>query len=149
MDTTLFRAPTPDGKRYDPADDLDYWVNMRVSLTSETDALGITKMPETGTGGSMGAGASAVVVWLSDILAMSKGKQDAFATKGKARFVIAMPGAMANPTPADLDVALKTLGVNMVPLDIFSGALQDTKNLVAEYSNQTYSAKPLALRNVV
>ena len=149
MDTTLFRTPSTDGKRYDPADDLDYWVNMRVSLTSEADALGVTKMPETGTGGAMGAGASAVVVWLSDIIGMSQQKKDAFATKGKARFVIAMPGAMANPTPAEVDVALRELGVNMVPLDIFGGAIEDTKKLVAEYSNQTYSAKPAALQNIV
>ena len=144
-DTTLFRTPLPGGKRYDPADDLDYWVNMRVHLENEDDVQGIAKISEkAGSGASQGP--AAVVMSLSDIVNMGAAKRDAFATRGKGRFVIAMPGAMTNPAPAQLDRALTDLGVNMVPLDIFGVALEESKKLVEEYAGTAYKSKPAALR---
>lgn len=141
VDTTLFRQPLAGGKRFDPADDLDYWVNMRVYLASEDDApQGLAKVAEKDDG------AHAIVTNLSDLLSLSTTKKDAFATKGKGRFVIAMASAMANPTVKELDAARNELGVNMVPIDLYDGDLAATKLLIEEYSNKTYSSKPAALR---
>lgn len=143
-DTTLFRAPLPGGKRYDPADDLDYWVNMRVNLDNEDEVHGIAKAAEDTASG--GLGPAAVIVSLGSIIRLGAAKRDAFATRGKSRFVIAMPGAMANPSPAELDRALKDLGVNLVPLDIFSVPLEESKKLVELYEGKAYLSKPAALR---
>jgi hypothetical protein len=147
-DTTLFRTPLPGGKQYAPADDLDYWVNMRVYLDNEDDMQGIAKISEKGSGSGGGAsqGPAAVVLSLSDIVNMGAAKRDAFATRGKGRFVIAMPGALTNPAPAQLDRALTDLGVNMVPLDIFGVPLEESKKLVEEYGGKAYKSKPAALR---
>lgn len=147
-DTTLFRTPLPGGKQYSPADDLDYWVNMRVYLDNEDDAQGIAKVSEK-AGGAAGGGAqgpAAVVLSLSDIVNLGAAKRDAFATRGKSRFVIAMPGALTNPAPAQLDRALTDLGVNMVPLDIFGVPLEESKKLVEQYGGKAYKSKPAALR---
>jgi hypothetical protein len=141
-DTTLFRAPLKGGQRYAPADDLDYWVNMRVSLDNEDEVHGIAKLSEEGGA----AGPAAVIVSLANILRLGAAKRDAFAGRGKGRYVIAMPGAMANPSPAELERALKDLGVNLVPLDIFSVPLEESKKLVEVYEGASYKSKPAALR---
>jgi hypothetical protein len=142
VDTTIFRAPLKGGKRYAPADDLDYWVNLRVNLDTEDETHGIAKLAEQ----EGGRGPAAVVVSLANILRLGAAKRDAFATRGKSRYVIAMPGPMANPSPAELDRALKDLGVNMVPLDIFSVPLDESKRLVELYEGKPYTSKPTALR---
>ena len=141
-DTTLFRAPIKGGKRYAPADDLDYWVNMRVNLDNDNETHGIAKVAEE----EGGTGPAAVVVSLANILGLGAAKRDAFATRGKSRYVIAMPGAMKNPSATDLDRALKDLGVNMVPLDIFSASEEKVKKLTELYEGKPYKSKPAALR---
>jgi hypothetical protein len=142
-DTSIFRAPLAGGKRYDPADDLDYWVNMRVYLGNEDEQHGVAKIAEKeeATGGP-----AAIITSLDAISRLGSAKRDAFAVKGKGHLVIAMPGAAANPAPKQLDAALKDLGVNMVPLDIFGVPLEESKPLVAAYEGKSYKSKPTALR---
>ncbi len=144
-DTTIFRAPLAGGLKYAPADDLDYWVNMRVYLENEDEVHGIAKTFEVGDGAS--SSPAAVVTSLSSILRLGAAKRDAFAGRGKGRFVIAMPGAMANPTPKELDKATKELAVNLVPLDIFGVELEESKKLVELYEGKPYLSKPVALRS--
>lgn len=139
-DTSIFRAPLAGGKRYDPADDLDYMVNMRVYLGNEDEQHGVAKIPEADDS------PAAVILSLGGLNRLGSAKRDAFAVKGKSRFVIAMPGAAANPTPKQLDAALKDMGVNLVPLDIFSVPLEESKPLVAAYEGKAYKSKPTALR---
>ena len=137
-DTTLFRNASP---KINPADDLDFWVNARVYLNSSEDVIGITQMPLTG------AVPSVVVVDLKNILTLSPQKMDAFAAQAKNQFVIAMPSQMANPTVDELDKAKNLLGVNMIPLDIFSHGLEEVTALVKEYDGNSFYPKPVGLRN--
>ena len=136
-DTTIFRT----AKGVDPANDLDFWVNIRVYLSSSTDSFGVTQAPPAGTT------PSAVVVGLSSLLGLSSQKADAFASQAKSQFVIALPSQLKNPTADEVDKAINTLGVNIVPIDIFSDAIEKTDALVAEYSNMTFRPKPAGLRN--
>ena len=145
-DTSIFRAPLAGGKRYDPADDLDYWVNMRVYLGNEDEQHGVAKIAEKGSAEAGDGGPAAIITSLDAIGRLGSAKRDAFAVKGKGRLVIAMPGAAANPSPKQLDVALKDLGVNLVPLDIFGVPLEESKPLVAAYEGKSYKSKPTALR---
>jgi hypothetical protein len=137
-DTSVFRSKK---KEISPANDLDYWVNMRVYLNSATDKFGVTQAPPAGVT------PSAIIVGLDTLLGLSSEKADAFASQTKTQFVIAMPSQMKNPTDAELDTAINTLGVNVVPIDIFSDSLDVTKKLVDEYSGMTFRPKPVALRN--
>jgi hypothetical protein len=144
-DTKIFRSEkaTPDGERISPKQDLDFWVNMRVYLENENDTLGVTQIPDPDTK------PAAVIVRASDLFALSRAKADAFAVRGRKRFVIALPSQKANPTPAVLAGLLNEYGVNMVPLDIFSEPIAETVKLVRPYEKQSIRAKPAALRGNV
>jgi len=142
VDTSIFRE-TKGGLPYNPAEDLDYWVNMRVYLGSQYDTIGVTKLHDTP------GSEAAVVVKLSDILKLSDTNADNFAERGKKRFVIALADNDANPAPEEVRRALNELGVNMLPLDIFGTAAADSVvALVGEYGNATYRLKPDAIQNI-
>lgn len=139
-DTTPFRNHKP---QMNPAEDLDYWVNMRVYMNTDIDAagsLGVTLAPPKGTV------PSAVVVSLSNLLKLSSKEMDAFMAESKQQFVIALPSQAANPKIDDMNSSLNKLGLNMVPLDIFSDDIDKVKALVGQYNNLTYRPKPLGLR---
>ena len=138
-DTSVFKNADPP---INPADDLDFWVNMRVYLNDAADSLGVTQMP------AAGVTPSAVVVRLDSTLALPSQQMDAFASQGKGRFVIALPSQMSNPTVQDLDTAINVLGINMVPLDIFSDNIDNVKALVKEYDSNDFRLKPVGLRQV-
>lgn len=154
-DTTIFRAPVRAGaQRYNPAEDLDYWVNMRVYL----DGAGAGSGTGSGTGTVAGVArladpdirSHAVVTSLEALLAQQSATQaDAFALKGRRRFVIAMPNPLKNPTASELSRAINEFGVNIVPLDIFTPPPETTKALVQEYTAMTYRPKPAGLRTSI
>lgn len=142
-DTTPFRAGTSARERYNPAQDLDFWVNMRVYLESEEDALGITRAAASDDK------AHAVIAGLERLLLLSSAKKDSFAEKAKKRYVIAMGARTKNPVTADLDTALNQLGLNAIPLDIFTDPTADVMQLTTEYANMPYHPKPSTLRNIL
>jgi hypothetical protein len=141
-DTSLFRSTTKSTERYDPAQDLDFWVNMRVYLDSEDDNLGITQPADSSVT------PSAVIADLNRILNLSAGAASNFAGKSKRRYVIAMPSRTTNPTVKDIDKAINTLGVNAIPIDIFTDTTANVMSIVGEYANMPYHPKPAALRNI-
>jgi len=141
-DTSLFRSTSKSIDRYDPAQDLDFWVNMRVYLDSEEDNLGMTQPADS----SMQP--SAVVADLNRILNLSGGAASNFAGKSRRRYVIAMPSRTTNPSVKDVDKAINTLGVNAIPIDIFTSPTADVMAIVGEYANMPYHPKPTALRNI-
>jgi hypothetical protein len=140
-DTSMFRNTSKSLKKYNPSQDLDFWVNMRVFLDAN-DSLGITQLPEDPSI------ISAVVVDLYRVISMTTAEQEAFAAKGKKRYVIAMPPRMKNPTVEQLSTAINTLGINAVPVDIFSDTTDAVMNLMSEYANMPYHPKPVVLRNI-
>jgi hypothetical protein len=140
-DTSSFRNHKP---QINPAEDLDYWVNMRVYMNTDIDAkgsLGVTLAPPKGTV------PSAIVVSLPNLLKLSSKEMDAFVAESKQQFVIALPSQEANPSTEEMSSSLNRLGLNMIPLDIFSDDIDKVKALVGQYNNLTYRPKPLGLRN--
>lgn len=130
--TDIFRSSKND---IDPANDLDFWVNMRVYLNNSSDTIGVTEAAPSG------ANPSAVIVKAADILALTDKQTDAFAVAGRSKFVIAMPSQMKNPTVKDVDTLVDRLGVNMMPLDIFTESIDNVKALVAEYNSMPFHPK--------
>ena len=141
-DTSMFRSKAPSAERYNPAEDLDFWVNMRVYLDSEEDTLGIS------TAAPSDLRVSAVVADLNRLLALPSAKKDTFAGKNKTRYSIALGSRLTNPTPAEIDTSLNQLGLNAVPIDIFTPSNAQVLKLTEEYSHMPYRPKPAALRNV-
>ena len=134
-DTTPFRTSK---RSISPASDLDYWVNIRVYLNTSDDRIGLTQAPPSGVI------PSAIVVNLADLLELSPESRDQFTFKYKGVFVIAMTPQLDNPSVEQLDLALNTLNVNVVPLDIFSTDLKEVVKLVGEYSGMSFRPKSVA-----
>jgi hypothetical protein len=128
-------------KRVNPANDLDFWVNMRVYLNNATDEFGVTQAPESGVI------PSAVIVTADSLLSMTPKQMETFATRGKNQFVIAMTSQMKNPSSTELSTLLQTVGVNLVPIDIFSDNMDNTKELLSQYNNKSFSPKIAGLTN--
>jgi hypothetical protein len=133
-DTSAFRKMS----NINPANDLDFFVNMRV-YSNET--LGVTQKPPEGVT------PTAIVISASTLLSMSSKEMEEFAAKAKNQYVIAMPSQMANPSPAELTILLQNTGVNLVPIDIFSDNIDTTKQLLSKYNNKSFSPKIAGLRN--
>jgi len=141
-DTSLFRNKTLNENKYTTVNDLDFWVNMRVTLDDEADASGITQLADKSDT------PAAVLVSLPRVLALSSLKQEAFAGKGKQRYVIAMGSRTDNPTTTEMHTALNTLGINAIPIDIFTPESNSILLIANEYSDMTYRPKPAALQYV-
>jgi hypothetical protein len=139
-DTSLFRRTTLNKNKYPPMKDLDFWVNVRVYLDESGDMNGITQMADSAIQ------PVAVLVDLKRVLALSSLNKDAFAAKGKRRYVIAMGDRTTNASPAELSTALNLLGINVVLIDIFTDTDRNILLLSNEYSNKTYQEKPVALQ---
>lgn len=135
-DTSLFQNKTLNRQRFNPIDDLDYWVNMRVYLGMDEGGLGITQMPEKGTS------PAAVVYTMVNALGQS---ETTVGTYNKTRFSIAMPTPTANPTQAQL-TSLLGRGFNLVPINIFGDTIPVIQALSAKYSNRSWNEKPVALQ---
>jgi hypothetical protein len=141
-DTSLFRRTSVNKTKYAPSKDLDFWVNMRVYLDTADDLNGITQLADTSVA------PSAVLVDLKRVLALSTINKEAFAMKGKQRFVIAMGERTANPSPEQVAMALNRLGVNVIPIDIFTPDDRDILLLTNEYRNKTFQQKPANLQYI-
>jgi hypothetical protein len=81
------------------------------------------------------------------VLQLSYKQAEAFAAQAKSTFVIAMPSQLKNPTAKELNKAINSFGINIVPIDIFSDSVDTVQSLVEEYSNMTFRPKPPALQN--
>jgi hypothetical protein len=139
-DTSVFRRSSISKRLYPPAKDLDFWVNARVYLDDPADANGITEVADPAIQPAV------VVVDMNRVLALSSTNKDAFAARGKRRFVIAMGDRLTNPTPTQLNIALNGLGINALPIDIFTDSSTNILLLSNEYNNKSYRPKPVALQ---
>lgn len=140
-DTALLRNAQSIGVQVDPTSDLDQMVNMRVWLDVEGDSFGVTAFP----GHSI---PNAVIVPYSRIKGMSQKERDAFAIKGKKRFVIAMPGPLESPTVADLKSLNADTGVNAIPLNLIGTDPAPINTLLAVWGNKSYyQLKPMMLQS--
>jgi hypothetical protein len=54
----------------------------------------------------------------------------------------------ANPSPEQVAMALNRLGVNVIPIDIFTPDDRDVLLLTNEYANKTIQQKPANLQYI-
>lgn len=143
VDTTLFRRPEALGlQRVEPKADLDYLVHARVYAETPADAMGATSV-------SAGERPAAVLVSLPRVLGLSTKEQEAFAQRGKGRFVIGMGSQLGgNPTAKQLKVVLESLAVNSVLMSMAERDKSDLKRKIDSWKNKFYRAKPLILQSM-
>lgn len=138
VDTSLFRNRSYTA--YEPAEDLDFWVNIRVYLQDAADVFGVSSMPPNSVT------PAAVIVDLKRVLAIGGTLVKTFAANAKNTFTIAMPDRTTNPTPAEFNNALDNYGINAIPIDIFSDIPENILQMASEYDNMAYFPKPAAQR---
>jgi len=138
-DTSVFKGAT---STVAPAEDLDYWVNMRVYALDTADKnIGVAqKYPESAEGSP-----AALVTSLESILKLSEKDALAFGLAGKTRYMIAVPSE--NPTNKDLETAVNRLGVNIVPVDYLIKAPADAVETMKIYKNMAWPEKTTALKS--
>ncbi len=144
FDTSLFRTVDKLGmKPYAPADDLDYWVNAQLFKEDEKSEIGVASVVPTNSP------LRSSVVELDKLIRMTEQEKKAWAVKNRDTFTVAIPSQNENPKKEVCDIALGTLGVNILPLDIFSSPIEETRDLLRSWQKKAWNLKPLALRSTV
>jgi hypothetical protein len=138
MDTSLFRRGI---QSYAPADDLDYWVHAQLYKLDDADKLGVTSVASANTK------PRAIVVPIESVLGLSTESQKAWATKNKDYFSVVIPSATSNPSVIDANSLLGSMGINVLPLDLFSFDVKQVAALFDLWKKNTWNMRPVALRS--
>jgi hypothetical protein len=142
FDTSLFRN-TEKLKipAYKPAADLDYWSNAQIYKENATDLMGVaTIAPAKVT-------PRARIFSAEALLALGADEKTGWAVKERDVFTIALPGPEKNPSVDETTVLLNSMGVNVVPLDLFSFETADVKALTNLWKKKTWKMRPVALQS--
>jgi len=138
MDTSLFRKGI---QPYAPVDDLDYWVHAQLYKLNDSDKMGVTSVASANTK------TRAIVVPLESLTGLSSDSQKAWATKNKDYFSVVIPSAESNPSVSLANVLLGSMGVNVLPLDLFSFDVKEISALFDLWKKNTWNMRPVALRS--
>ena len=138
MDTSLFRKGI---QSYAPADDLDYWVHAQLYKLDDADNLGVTAVASANTK------PRAIVVPIESVLGLSTESQKAWATKNKDYFSVVIPSATSNPSVIDANSLLGSMGINVLPLDLFSFDVKQVAALFDLWKKNTWNMRPVALQS--
>ena len=111
-------------------------------LENANESLGASDVPHNGEM------PNAVVVSSKSILGLSDDEKDAFAQKGKTRFVIVMPSQMKNPNLPAINLLLERNSVNCILLNLFGEDISTLKSKVKAWKGEPfYSVKPATYRS--
>ena len=136
-DTSVFKGDTT---TVQPANDLDYWVNMRVyALDTAHSGIGVAQKY------SGSERASAVITSLEHVKSLPAAEALSFGLAGKSRYVITM--TPNNPSKEDLNKALNALGVNIVPINFLSEYTDKALQYMDAYDNVPWPEKIASLRS--
>ena len=139
-DTSLFRTADKVGVTVDPPDDLDYWSNLQVFKRSGEN-LGITQVAVDGP-------ANAYIFSKEELEAAlsSTEKNDDFVKETKGVFTIYMPENEKNPEKESIKMILTRLGINLLPLDLFSEDVNSMRPITEPWETSIWLQKPFVLQ---
>ena len=124
VDTTLFRKAAQLKMKIEPANDLDYWSHVQISTEPTVPAI---------------------TVPFSTVSALKGSAQNKWALKNKKYFTIAQLDPSSNPSVQNTTMLLNNLGINIVPIDIFSFDENDTVRLYALWNGAVWRPRPVPL----
>ena len=142
FDTSMFRNTDKLGiQPYKPAADLDYWSNAQIYKENDTDSYGVaTIAPAKIT-------PRARIFSVDALIALGADQKSSWATKERDVFTVALAGPERNPTVDELATLLNMMGVNVVPLDLFSFETADVKALTNTWKKKAWKMRPVALQS--
>jgi hypothetical protein len=140
MDTSLFRKTSSlNIPAYAPLEDLDYLTHVQLFKEQGEAGLGVTAVASS-------KGANAIITSVKTVSGLAPEDQSAWATKYKNTFTVIIPSQMVNPEHTTVETLIKKMGVNVLPMDLFSFDVNDTKRLMHIWDKKTWHLKPHALR---
>ena len=137
-ETNLFRTAEKIGLTVDPSEDLDYWSNLQVFKRSGED-LGITQIASD-------RNAYLFSNYELEEALTSTEKNDDFVKKTRNTFTIYVPSSEKNPEKESIEKIIKKLGINLVPLDLFSESVEALRPVTDFWKTSIWLEKPIALR---
>ena len=142
-DTSIFRNAEKLSMGSVPLErDLDYMACARVYLDDAADNLGVTSLASEHT-------PYVVIASYTRLRGMTGRTRDDYAIRGKGRFVIAMPTMMETPSQADIQSMMKTLAVNVVPMNLFGVTDPEIKRQIDTWATKPfYNLKPALLQSM-
>jgi len=138
LDTSLFRTVKP---AYQPREDLDYWVNLRLFKDS-TNSLGVTQPL---TQNKMARGIVDTTVYFTTIPPENTA---AAVDKTRIRWTIAVSDIGTNPAVDKVTIMTNTIGVQSIPISIIEKN-DNEKNLLNVWKDTCWKVKPKNLRFVI
>jgi hypothetical protein len=124
------------------AQNLDLWSNFRIYKIEESGNLGATRLAPEGT--------------TPHFIMISKDKLDKetentdkikkFSDSIKGKFTIFLPQPDRNPDTTVVDKALDQVGINVIPLDIFSFTTPTVLTAQRPWKTTSWKLKPALLR---
>lgn len=128
IDTSLFRnVKRLNIPLYTPYKDLDFWVHARLYREGVNSKLGR-------------------YITMDDFTNMTPEGQETWAQAHKGYFTCIIPKRMVNPTDAVFKILVNKMGINVVPLDIVSPAVNTTVVTLGIWGNKTWKMKSYALQ---
>lgn len=141
IDTTLFRnTASLQIPAYKPLEDLDYLTHAQLFRADKDIPLGITSVAPSTTQ------PSALLVSFKSVSGLAPADQIAWATKNKTTFTVVIPSQLTNPSYTEIEILIKKMGVNILPMDFFSFNVDDTKRLMTIWNKNTWNLRPHAIR---
>lgn len=135
MDTTEFRNP-PKGKKYEPMEDLDYWVNLRLSYKQKQ--LGCTCSPASAASGTLDTAQGYTEI--------PDDRKDETIRDTTLKWTIALSEDPEKPVPeSTYNTAANTFGVQCIPILLWdeNNKFMFTQNM---FRNFSFIPKPEELR---
>ena len=131
FDTTAFRNTKQLGiPAYDPYSDLDYWTHAQLYKNNVVPA---------------GTTSPGRYIAFNDIANMTTVDQNNWIINNKGLFTLVLPSMTINPSYTNTETMIKKMGVNILPLDLFSFDVAETKRLLENWNNMTWTTKTAAL----
>jgi hypothetical protein len=141
-DTSAFRRQEALGLTIETLNNLDFWSNIRIYKTSPTASLGITRSPPTGvTPNFILLSSGEVTTALS-----TPDSTSILSANLKNKFSMMLPDPLTNPDTVVVNKALDQLGINIIPLDIFTFSSGQTMASAIPWKTNTWKLKPGLLR---
>jgi hypothetical protein len=140
FETSLFQNMKSLGMPpFPPSEDLDYWVNAQIFKEDEKAVFGVTSVAPAKKP------LRAAMYDYEILKGLTGDARTTWATQRKGIFTMVLPPAKENPDFDTIQRLTNELGVNVIPLDIFSFDTATTKRVANAWSKFVWKEKPVAL----
>lgn len=141
VDTSVFRRQEALQVTIETQNNLDFWSNIRIYKTDANASLGATEVYPSGTPNFVLLSDSQITTALR-----TSEQTKALSDTLRGKFSMYLPPSTANPSTTDVDKMLDQIGINIIPLDIFTFSTNATLASSLPWKTNSWKLKPGLLR---